>query len=470
MKRWVLKMAIFLILAVLFHVSGHAPGVMEGIHALSPLLFLANCVTGFVMTLGAITVFFGIGMLILCVWKRRFFCRWACPLGFFQDVLRLCRSKIRKLLSIKKNIEEMNTGKESFSRKFLRKVTVFQALGRILALVTLASLIFGGFTFLFLDPIIILHGAHTLNWCRYALVGIGVTVLIFPNFWCYFMCPCGGVQEIIWRLRVFFIYSKKNEEIIEKEKISEKVTVQNPKRRAFFQGVGVVAISIGGYFLLKNTVKNTVKKVAEKASSAIMKFRLPGALPEEEFWARCTRCGACKGVCPTGLVTISSDKSEPMTYATPILDFTPKNTEDRIFCDAECTACTEICPTGALQRVKQDEKKNVRLAVCEFNYELCRRYYQMECSICLQNCPYEALTEVWSDESYSKIPVVNADLCTGCGRCVAFCPGEPLISLDDILGGDDSYSAGVESQTGELLETIIETTGFKALTLHSISE
>jgi len=427
MRRWFLKIAVFVALMLILHVGTLQPTVREGVQALDPFLFLANCVTWVAVGFGICALVPGLMMVGLCVWKRRFFCRWFCPLGFLQDVLRLIRQKL-----------QLPAGKPTK-----------HSVGPWLALLTFLSLGFGGFTFLFLDPLVILDGAHHVLWAKWTLGTIGVLVLFFPTFWCWTVCPCGGVQEILFRCWPSRWFKRKERPV--GEKTPENSGVEKPagssgpekpekpekpetrkSRRSFLVGVSV-GVCAGVWVWMK--------KSAGKVQN-VLRLRPPGAVEEQTFLARCTRCGACEGVCPTGLISTLKDLREPGLYGTPTLDFTPKKPEDRVFCDENCTACGTVCPTGALRKIEPKEKKNVRIARCEMTYDLCRRAYQKECSICVQSCPFGALEEVWSDELYAKIPTVNPDLCTGCGKCVAFCPGEPLrvwdAELGDFTGGDQT--------------------------------
>lgn len=419
MKRWLLKIAVFAVFMALLHVGTLHPSVLEGVRAADPFLFLANCFTWTAAGFGAVSLAVGLVTLGLCVWNRRFFCRWVCPLGFLQDVLRL----VRRIL-------------HAPAVKSTRKT-----LGPFLAALTFLGLFFGGFTFLFLEPLVVLDGAHHVPWARWLLGLIGILVLFSPNFWCWSVCPCGGAQEILFRLnpKAWRKPAKSGSE-------DETPTAQtvSKSRRAFLltASVGVCA---GAWALMKHSVGKILTAV---------RLRPPGAVEESAFLARCTRCGACEGACPTGLITTLKDLGSPALYGTPTLDFTPKNAEGRVFCDENCTACGNICPTGALKKIRPEEKKNLRIARCEMTFDLCRRAYQKECSICIQECPFGAMAEVWSEEQYAKIPTVNPDLCTGCGKCVAYCPGEPLRvwdpDLGDFTGGDQTTGKKALSISEEL--------------------
>lgn len=456
MKRWFLKVVVFAFLMALLHAGTLQSAFLESFHALSPFLFLANCVTG-VAALGIAALVCGSLIVALSCWKRRFFCRWVCPLGFLQDLLRALRSSFLRLL--RSRIHPTETSVASRKSGFTAGVRFFQVTGGLLALMTLAALVWGGLTFLWMDPLVLLDGAHRMRWSQYLLVGIGVSVLLFPHFWCFFLCPCGGLQELLWRGTHLFR---------KRQLIPEAESPARPQRRRFLRAVAFLTLGVTGTIWLRKSLKS----VSEKTSAFFVRFRPPGAVREPEFLARCTRCGACIHVCPTHFLTPVEDLSCPQTFGTPTLQIVPETSEERLFCDENCTACAEVCPTGAIRKLKQEEKKNVRMAKCQFNYELCRRYYQMECSICLQTCPFGAIEEVWSEEAYAKIPAVNPLLCTGCGKCAAFCPGEPLIRWDADSSGIPGVTEGQgDSNSGNSGSgDFVETTGKKALSLQPLEE
>jgi Fe-S-cluster-containing hydrogenase component 2 len=51
-------------------------------------------------------------------------------------------------------------------------------------------------------------------------------------------------------------------------------------------------------------------------------------------------------------------------------------------------------------------------------------YQEIPCNPCATSCPFDAIT---IGEDINKIPVINYDLCTGCGSCVYSCPGLAII-------------------------------------------
>ncbi len=66
-------------------------------------------------------------------------------------------------------------------------------------------------------------------------------------------------------------------------------------------------------------------------------LRPPGARPEQEFLALCTRCGKCLEVCPTIIALVPLSESL-------IAAGTPKI----VFNCPRCMRCNYVCPTGAL--------------------------------------------------------------------------------------------------------------------------
>lgn len=352
---------------------------------------------------------------------------------------------------------------------------IFQPIGIVLALATFGGIFWGGSTFLWLDPIVIADGAHYTSWCRWLLAGILLSVLFFPRLWCFFLCPCGGMQELLWlaaspvRQLVKFMRSAlsrdRNGENSPNVPADPQSVPTDPLRsagrRRFFQTAGVLAASALAVGVLRKVLQDTLAKT----SDFFVRFRPPGAVGERDLLIRCTRCGKCAGVCPTHLIETVNDWAKPQIYGTPTLNFDGEGSEDGRFCEENCTRCTEVCPTGALRHVPLEEKSSLKIAECRFQYDLCRRFFQMECSICLQACPYGALEEIWSDEVYAKIPSVASDLCVGCGKCAAACPGEPIIQLDPETGFPVGLGAGIQTKDG-----VCETTGKKALTMHSLRE
>ena len=435
---------------------------------------------------------------------------------------------------------------------------IFQPIGMVLALAAFGGIFWGGFTFLWLDPLVIVDGAHYVSWCRYLLAGILLSVLFFPRLWCFFLCPCGGMQELLWlaaapiRQLVKFLKSARDPRgagspdaqtnapdaqtdspgtqtdppgtqtnapdaqtnapdaqtnapdaqtnVPDAQTDSPGVQTDAPgvqtdapgaqtnapdaqtdspgtqtiapgvqcgrtgafrvsARRRFFQTAGVLALTALAVGSLRKALQDTLAK----ASDFFVRFRPPGAVGERDLLIRCTRCGKCAGVCPTHLIETVSDLAKPQIYGTPTLNFGSETVGEGRFCEENCVRCTEVCPTGALLRVPLEKKSTLRIAECRFQYDLCRRFFQMECSICLQACPYGALEEVWSEDAYAKIPSVNADLCIGCGKCAAVCPGEPLLQIDPATGSPVGWGAGIQTEDG-----VCETTGKKALTMHSL--
>ncbi len=175
-------------------------------------------------------------------------------------------------------------------------------------------------------------------------------------------------------------------------------------------GVGLFGLALGLY-------------TRSASSLPVMALRPPGALPEADFLAACTRCGLCVQDCPYQILQLAKLGSSDMATGTPF--FTAR--------DAPCEMCEDIpcipaCPTGALDHNLTDiNKARMGLAVV-IDQEACIAFQGLRCEVCYNVCPLrkDALKLDYQPNKRSGkhamfIPVVSSDACTGCGLCERAC-------------------------------------------------
>jgi len=181
----------------------------------------------------------------------------------------------------------------------------------------------------------------------------------------------------------------------------------DPNRR---QMLASLVVGVGGALLLKgNQVKNQFKYL----------IRPPGA-KEEEFLAKCVRCGQCIKVCPNNALHLTV-KGGVGSVFTPIL--VPRTGH----CDWECNSCGQVCPTQAIPNLSLEEKRKQQMGTVTVNYETCIR-----CFICITECPTKALIQNTVEGQRGKFPVCDHTKCIGCGLCEFICPikGEAAIRVE----------------------------------------
>ena len=106
----------------------------------------------------------------------------------------------------------------------------------------------------------------------------------------------------------------------------------NPTRRTFV---------IGGAALVASVVVGAgVRSFVAEADV----LRPPGALPEDQFMARCIKCERCISVCPTDVLEPLGIERGLLQARTPVLSFA---NDSCTFCDK----CREVCPTAAIGEV-----------------------------------------------------------------------------------------------------------------------
>ncbi len=155
-------------------------------------------------------------------------------------------------------------------------------------------------------------------------------------------------------------------------------------------------------------------------------IRPPGALPEPEFLAKCVKCGECMKVCPTNGLQNAFDQGGLLAIWTPIL-------VPRIgYCEYQCALCTEVCPTGAIEQLTIKQKTETKIGSAWVRRHRCIPYATGEpCKVCQERCPTSPKaiqmieTEVFAPDGEVvpvKVPVVDNDVCNGCGVCETKCP------------------------------------------------
>jgi polyferredoxin/Pyruvate/2-oxoacid:ferredoxin oxidoreductase delta subunit len=149
-------------------------------------------------------------------------------------------------------------------------------------------------------------------------------------------------------------------------------------------------------------------------------IRPPGALPEREFLATCTRCGACVGACLTGGLQHSLLEAGIEGIWTPILIGRAGG------CEYECNLCGKVCNTQAIRYMPLEEKKEIKVGTAVVDRDLCIAWKEERlCYICDEICPAGAVDFISEGGATIEKPKVLPDKCTGCGLCEWKCPVSP---------------------------------------------
>ncbi len=181
-------------------------------------------------------------------------------------------------------------------------------------------------------------------------------------------------------------------ELTEKKKPSS----HGVSRREALAGGGAAA----ALFLLGGAVKATAKEVPA--------VRPPGSLEEGDFLSRCLRCDRCRSACHASVISTARLADGLISLRTPVMNF------HHGWCDF-CGKCADACPTGAIQKFDANETK-IGLAHIT---QSCIALRTGACRVCVEACAYDAITL-----NDSKAPVVDPDICNGCGQCELDCPAQ----------------------------------------------
>ncbi len=212
-------------------------------------------------------------------------------------------------------------------------------------------------------------------------------------------------------------------------------------RRAFLASSVMVAAAA----TLKAQEKKVDGGLAAIEDKAVVERQTPitpaGSLTARNFAQHCTGCQLCVSVCPSGILTPSTDLSRLMQ---------PELRYENGYCRPECTKCSDVCPTGAIRPITREDKSSTQIGHAVWVRKNCIPLTDGEtCGNCERHCPTGAIQMIEADkladltdkekEAIAKtrgrrprkkmVPVVNTERCIGCGACEALCPARPFTAI-----------------------------------------
>lgn len=318
----------------------------------------------------------GLFILIGCFFYKRLFCRYLCPVGFSFDIVSLISGK-----RTCKNIKRMP------------RVNVW------IAIVSIAAALTGIPLFAYIDPTVIFNNFFTL---MTKPVDIAVVSFFFlfplllalqlfqPGIWCSNICPCGGLQDMTYK-----VYKS----LSEKKQVPENY--RHSRRLLISGGLGVIAgLSIPELW----------------ANNPPLHYKPPGSANDNHFSFLCVRCGSCIKSCPSGIIVYRKQADDIRILLTPQINF------EYGYCMENCTNCGAVCPSGAIKPFTIEEKRQLVIAKAKLDTINCLLRHHQECNHCMASCGYDAISIVTGDSLFDIYPEVNFDKCVGCGACFSICP------------------------------------------------
>ena len=138
-------------------------------------------------------------------------------------------------------------------------------------------------------------------------------------------------------------------------------------------------------------------------------IRPPFAIVESDFLSKCEQCPDCVTSCEETIIVMGED-------GTPRISFDL----------GECTFCGDClaaCKTGALDR---DEARPWKIKAAVGSN--CLSLNSVFCRTCGDNCEADAIAFKLMIGGRST-PVIDIELCTGCGACSFVCPNKSIQML-----------------------------------------
>ncbi len=354
---------------------------------LSPFLALCSAIAArsasraFVLT--ALPVF------LLALARGRWFCATLCPTWVLANTASRLRPGARSRFS-------------SWPR-----------FGQVLAVIGLGGAVGGYPLFLWLDPLSLFNGFFSTLPRPATLAALApasglILVLLLslyrPHVWCMRLCPLGATQDFLGQMgrcvknRMF-------------PRSARDPADPPPPCPAPVVGRRFFLLAIGGFL-----AAFAVRRFRSVSPSPCI--RPPGAVNENLFVGLCTRCGNCLRACRYRILHFDFGSSGLAGLGTPAIQITPG------YCNEWCNDCTQVCPVGAIQPLTLEAKRNVAIGTAVVEKSRCIAWRDgQSCMVCQEFCPYNAIRAV--ESGGANCPVVDDEMCRGCGACESQCPAFP---------------------------------------------
>jgi len=112
-------------------------------------------------------------------------------------------------------------------------------------------------------------------------------------------------------------------------------------------------------------------------------------------------------------------------------------------CEKNCNMCGQVCPTSAIRRLGLEEKTFARMGTAVVDRRRCIAWEQdKSCLICDEACPFDAITIASVPGELVNGPVVDEQICVGCGLCEARCPIEGPAAIQVWSIGEERRRTG----------------------------
>ncbi|NTW78209.1 MAG: 4Fe-4S dicluster domain-containing protein [Syntrophaceae bacterium] len=187
----------------------------------------------------------------------------------------------------------------------------------------------------------------------------------------------------------------------------------SPARRGFIFGSFAAAVALLSAF--HRDIRNVAGIVLASSDPPVTP---PGSQNVERFSKTCTACCLCVAACPTSVLTPSFLDYGPAGLLQPKMNY------EKSYCDYECNVCGKVCPTGAISRIKLDDKKLTQIGEAKLLKDVCVVYVEHNnCGACGEVCPTHAIR--FTDRENILYPEIDKQYCIGCGACQLACPTTP---------------------------------------------
>lgn len=183
----------------------------------------------------------------------------------------------------------------------------------------------------------------------------------------------------------------------------------------------IATISALGGLLVVRGLMGKPKNIIDKQKKQITGIVPPGGVSIDHLKANCSACYACIAACPNRIISPAVGEYGIDDLLLPVVHYKKQ------FCGFNCNKCSQACPNGALKPLTLEQKRRTQIGRVKFTAKNCVVFKDGTlCGACDEHCPTKAITmKEISGRNGLNYPVVNPDICIGCGACEYICPATP---------------------------------------------